>query len=117
MTVDDISRYAYADEMPNTTMTCPEMLLWYQLRDIYELVKSGRWTRGQGQKAKDTTVKSFELHQRLYDSYINLWKRIEYAGTRYAAERTIETADEFYRAVYGINPGAPDRTSAEQEET
>jgi len=104
MTIDDISRYAYADEMPNTTMTCPEMLLWYQLRDIYELVKTNRWTLEQGQAAKEQTVNAFELHRKLYDWHNRLWIRIEWAAKEYVNHPGIDTADRFYEAVYGVIP-------------
>jgi hypothetical protein len=104
MTIEDISKYAYSDEMPNTTLTAPELLLWYQLRDVYDLVKSGQWTRGQGQNAKEQFVKSFELHQQLYEWHDKLWKRIEYAAKKYTDDPCIETADAFYKAVYGVGP-------------
>lgn len=104
MTIDDISKYAYMDRMPETVLTVPEMLLWYQLRDVYELVKSGRWTAQKGQNAKDKCVNAFKLHQKLYDWHQTLWDRIEYAAKQYTSKPSIKTADEFYKAVYGVNP-------------
>lgn len=104
MTIDDISKYAYADTMPDTVLTVPELLLWYQLRDVYELVKSGKWTVSAGQNAKETCVQSFETHRKLYEWHDKLWQRIEYAAKNYTSNPSIETADAFYKAVYGVNP-------------
>lgn len=104
MTIDDISKYAYADTMPDTTMTVPELLLWYQLRDVYNLVKRGRWTTPAGQNAKEKCVQAFDMHQSLYEWHNKLWQRIEHAAKNYTSNPSIETADAFYKAVYGVNP-------------
>lgn len=104
MTVEDISKCANADRMPNESMTAPELLLWYQLRDVYSLVKSGKWTKKRGADAKETIVNYFNANRKMLEWNAALWRRIEYAAERYANDKTIENADAFFEAVYGVRP-------------
>ncbi len=108
MTIDDLSRLAYTRERP-TGATGYEMLLWYQLRDIYEAVRTGKMTKPVGAEEKQKAIMVYEMNKSLVDNSVNLWKRIEQAGIRYAGDKTIENADLFYEAVYRIKPGLPER--------
>ena len=103
MTVNDISLLAYSNTPPDSAASF-EWLLWYRLRDIYENVRSGKITKRDGADAKTQAVNSFNSERELFERYVMLWKRIEQAGTQYGLERSLDAADAFYRAVYGIQP-------------
>jgi hypothetical protein len=117
MTVEEISKMAYTGTVPSDTdLTEPECLLWFRLRDIYRAVNAGTVTAQMGKKQKDDAVKRYNAMQSRLDdadrTLINhgkFWQRIEQSGIRYAGERTVEAADVFYQAVYGMRPGLPER--------
>jgi hypothetical protein len=108
MTIEEISKYASTGNMPDQ-MTCPERCLFYSLRDLYAMHKENRITRTQGEKMKQEIVKRYMDDVRVYgfaDKYIKhnarLWKEIEEAGSKYRKEPSIENADAFLEAVYGV---------------
>lgn len=104
MTTDDLARLAYTGDKPTGADGC-EMLLWYQLRDIYEAVRTGKMKKQVGAEEKQKAITVFEVNKALFDSSVKLWQRIEQAGIRYAGDKTIENADLFFEAVYRIKPG------------
>lgn len=104
MDIDTISRLAYSGTPPDSAMPY-EWLLWYRLRDIYDKVKQHEMTKADGAAQKRGAVNSFETDKTLHEVHIKLWQRIEQAGTAYAKNKTIENADAFYKAVYGVPAG------------
>lgn len=115
--VDIISKLAYKDIKPEPhQLTVPQWLLWYRLRDVYrECVNNPKAGAEQKQKQvsqyeQDRTdwVKTKEVYQHLADT----WKRIEPSASRFAKEQTVESANEFFEAVYGV----PVKTQLEQIE-
>lgn len=114
MNIDTISRLAYSGKAPSSAMPY-EWLLWYRLRDIYAEANDHEITKAEGAERKRDAVNSYQAEMELYDRSVLLWKRIEQAATRYAKERTVEAADSFYKAVYGMEPGLPDRLMLKKE--
>lgn len=109
MTVEQISQYAVQDTMPTEEMTLPEKLLWHQLRDLYRDFRAGALTKEQGEKRKQEASREYDenvYREELYHKYMlataNLWIRIEEKAKTYRENPTIENADAFLNAVYGV---------------
>ena len=108
MTKEDLNKYAYAETMPETDLTCPQRCLWYALRDVYRRYRAGEINRDQGEKEKKKAFRQYELDAGVMDSArrilkhnASMWTEIELAGSAYATERTLKNADAFIQAVYG----------------
>lgn len=62
-----------------------------------EAAQEKRKIRAQYELAKA----DFETNRRNNLAHAKLWKEIEAASNRFGQERTLESAEAFYRAVYG----------------
>ena len=109
MTKEDISKYAYMNEMPDAPMSCPERCLWYALRDIYRRFSNGDVTKEKGDAEKSRALRQFdqdrtrlELADKIVKRDASMWMEIELAGSMYRLDRTLEHADAFVAAVYGV---------------
>ena len=109
MTKDEISKYAFVEDLPDREMNCAERCLWYALRDVYRRFQSGSITKAQGDAEKNKAVKQYELDSailngaaRIIEQSANMWTEIELASIMYNMDRTLENADAFVRAVYGV---------------
>ena len=109
MTFETIAHCAAGDMMPPEQMTLPEKLLWYQLRDLYRDFRAGTVTREQGEKRKQEATREYDenvYRDELYHKYMlanaNIWIRIEEKAKTYRENPTIENADAFLNAVYGV---------------
>ena len=63
----------------------------------------------QGEKEKRMAVKQYELDngaligaEKILQRNANMWAEIELAASAYMMDRTIENADRFIDAVYGV---------------
>ena len=102
-----INRYAYAEQIPDIQMTCPERCLWYTLRDVYRAYRAGDITKAAGEQKKRAAMKQYDIDCGVVDSALKIvlhdakmWKAIEIAHIAYNADRTLENADRFIEAVY-----------------
>ena len=109
MTKEHISKLAFVNDLPDTEMTCPERCLWYTLRDVYRRFAAGDLTKAQGDEEKKRAFKQFtvdsqrlELADRIIQRNAEMWSEIELAASMFALDRTLENADAFIRAVYGV---------------
>ena len=109
MTKEQISKYAFIDELPDKEMTCPERCLWYALRDVYRRFQAGDLKKEQCVREKNRAIKQFELDRntlnqakKIIDHNAAMWAEIELAGSLYTMDRTLENADAFVTAVYGV---------------
>ncbi len=109
MTVEEISRYASMGTLPDKELNCPERCLFYGLRDVYQMHKENRITRAQGEQEKEKLIKRYrkELGEFNFSKMYLLhqgkfWKAIEEAGIKYRKQPSIENADVFIEAVYGV---------------
>ena len=110
MTKEQISKYAFMNELPEgIELTCPERCLWYALRDVYRRFASGELTKEQGDAEKNKSLRQFDLDtgeliqaRKILQRNSNMWMEIELAGSAYGMDRTLENADAFFQAVYGV---------------
>ena len=109
MTKDDISKYAFMNEMPDQELSCPERCLWYALRDVYRRFQSGEVTKAKCVSEKNAALRQFEidsnrlnLAKRIVTRNATMWAEIELAASMYHMDRTLENADAFIEAVYGV---------------
>ncbi|MBR4874129.1 MAG: hypothetical protein IKV50_09140 [Clostridia bacterium] len=108
MKIEEISQYAAHEEMPPEA-NARERLLWYTLRDVYRDFRTGMSTKEQGELRKKQAIKEFEEETAYLErarkymmANANLWIRIESAARAYRENKTIENADAFLEAVYGV---------------
>lgn len=86
-------------------------LLYYQAKELYDLHSKGMITAEVGKERKQQIISSYISNINIEKRYIEqnfqmaaFWKTIEAAGRNYAKDRTIENADAFFKAVYGLLP-------------
>lgn len=127
MKCEDIAVLAARNEQlpEDRTRACAaDKLLWYKLRDIYNEYRIGVITADVGAEKKsaamlehDKYVADIVMMTELIDKHAELWKRIEAAGNAYRLNPSIETADAFLEAVYGVGRIETDLKTKQQEET
>lgn len=107
--LETIIKSAAAGDVPEQSMLLPEELLWYQLRDLYRQFRSGGVTKADAANAKARFISEYNrnmanlfIDERIAEQHAQMWKEIEAAGTAYRKGRTLEHADAFVDAVYGI---------------
>ena len=109
MTVDEIAKLAAQNIVPSEKLSLAETLLWYRLRDLYRNFAQGSISKENAAVEKQKIVKQYNADSALfgfYDSYVSksaqMWRNIEVAATAYRTNKTIENADKFVEAVYGV---------------
>lgn len=92
------------EKMPDG-MIGPEQRFFTTIRNISFLLRSQRLTKEQAVMEAREAERAFEqdiFSEELYRSQIELWRRIEAAGTNYAKYRNQKNADAFYATVYNF---------------
>ena len=109
MTISEISKCAAGGILPEAPMDCPERCLFYSLRDIYSENKAGHITKDEGKKRKQEAIGQYQRDcteffrgKHILEHHARMWAAIELAGNNYRKEPTIEHADAFITAVYGV---------------
>lgn len=110
MNVEDIKVAAYNwKEFPPDDLGLPERYLWLAFANVYKRFREGELTIEQGEKLKIQILTAYEndkakldTMEKLVTHQAKLWKSIETAGIRYNQERTVDAADAFVKAVYGV---------------
>lgn len=109
MTVDQIAKLAAQNIVPTEPLSLSETLLWYRLRDLYSKFSQGSISKGNAAAEKQKIVKQYNRDseaQGFYETYVaksaKMWRSIEAAATEYRQNKTIENADKFVEAVYGV---------------
>lgn len=109
MTVDEITVAAAQDLLPSEKLSLAENLLWYRLRDLYQGFAKGAVSKDKAAEEKKKVLKQFESDRqteatakRYGDFHASLWRGIESAANNYHENKTIENADKFVEAVYGV---------------
>lgn len=108
MTLDDLTKMAYLERMPDIhDLKLPEWALWFRLRDLYRDFRQGQVDKEQAEQKKSALLAQYNQDRKdwfnakeVMDHQAKLWKRIEAAGAVYAKEPTVENADKFFEAVY-----------------
>lgn len=109
MTIEEISKYASTGTRPGKAMNCAERCLFYELKEIYSEYRDNRITRAMGDQRKQEAVKQYQkdmeelaFARKFLQHQGKMWSAIEKAGTDYRKEPSIEHADAFIEAVYGV---------------
>lgn len=104
----------YEREAMNGNAMPEGLCLWQQyiflsLRILYQQYRAGAINRDTAIAEKrllEKTARDAESQSASVDKLVlstkDLWKSIELAGSTYAKNPTIENADAFYKAVYGV---------------
>lgn len=86
-----------------------EQSAYISLRGLYRQYRAGAIDRETAAAEKQKIFKAAQdaesmeaFRDKLARSTVTLWREIEAAGSAYAKEPTLETADDFYRAVYRV---------------
>ena len=110
MTKEEIIKYAKSDTMPEEhhNMTCPELLLFYVLRDIYRAYRKGAISVEKGEVQRNLAIKQFEINTEELESAkafltfnAKMWQLTEAARNNYRINRTLENADALVEAWDG----------------
>ena len=81
----------------------------FSLMNTYTLYRRGFIGREEGERLKANAISLFDLDVRAEESYKNylqhmakMWKAIEKTSSAYRKNPSIENADAFLEAVYGV---------------
>lgn len=106
---EKIIEFAAQNISPEGNLNCAEWRLFYVARDIYRDYYRGKITLQLGEEKKNRALRQFELDKNellsakaILLQNAEMWREIELAGSRYRTERTLENADAFIEAVYGV---------------
>ena len=109
MDKEKIAVMAAKDSLPSEKLSLAESLLWYRLRDLYSKFSQGSISKENAATEKQKIVKQYNRDnetQGFYETYVaksaQMWRRIEGAATEYRQNKTIQNADKFVEAVYGV---------------
>ena len=109
MDKEKIMVLAAKDSLPSEKLSLAESLLWYRLRDLYQGHAKGAISKEKAAEEKKKVLKQYNSDcqkeadvARYFDYHAALYKSIESAATAYKENKTIENADKFVEAVYGV---------------
>ena len=88
-------------------LSSADQLLFLKFRLLYQTAALGGITPEQGRREKIAILDRYRLDsfdEKCWRHTRQLWKNIEAAGSAYAHDRTVENADRFHEAVYGMKP-------------
>lgn len=105
MTADQIEDLALKGVGLPDGLNAAEQLLFLQFRYLYRYARLVEMQRDQGRREKASILKEFQRRSfdvKHMDKTREMWQAIEAAGNRYGTERTLENADAFVKAVYGV---------------
>lgn len=104
MEPDKIERLAMAGEPMPHGLNMPDQLLFLCLRDLYHQYRAGFVDREAAKKEKTAILREWESFVNLDTNcrrWIEMFKRVESASTKYRKERTLENADLLLACVEG----------------
>ena len=91
------------------SLSCPERCFFYAMKELYQAFRENKITKEQGEEMRQAAEKQFNADCAEYAAakkillhHSKMWKGIEQAGSAYRNNRTIENADAFIGAVYGM---------------
>ena len=107
MSPAQIEDLAYRGEEMPQGLNLAQQMLFQAFRQLYAYAKLTHMPKDQGKREKARLLREFRNRQAQMDHMEKtwaMWRQIEAAGSRFAKERTVEAAEDFYRAVYGCRP-------------
>ena len=93
------------EEMPDE-LCLTEQKTYLCLRSLYADYYAGKISREAASMDKQKIIKQMEEEKKTDNTLYRisqLWTRIEESATEYAHKPSVETADKFYAAVYGLS--------------
>jgi len=110
MTLEEIQVAAYDfQRIPDGSLPAPECLLWYMLRDIYDRYRNKIITQEEGEAEKQKAMRQYRDNKSHFDTaaqilrhHASMWRDIEQSADAYRKNPSIDTADAFLTAVYGV---------------
>jgi len=105
MTPGQIEDLAFQGKSMPAGLNAAEQLLFLQFRYLYRYARLVEMPKEQGKLEKAKLLQEFQkrsTHVRHMEKTAAMWKAIEAAGNRYGIEPSIENADAFFQAVYGV---------------
>ena len=110
MTLEEIQIAAYDfKRIPDISLPAYDCLLWYMLRDIYDRYRNHIITQEEGEAEKQKALRkyydsksNFDTAAQILRNHANMWRNIESTADAYRLNPTIENADAFLTAVYGV---------------
>lgn len=105
MNPEAIEDLAYqGQEMPQG-LNAAQQMLFQSFRRLYAYAKLIHMPQEQGKREKLALLREYEKRSAQVahmEKTWAMWKQIEAAANRYGTERTLENADAFVEAVYGV---------------
>lgn len=104
MTVSELEVLAHKGAKLPEGLNGAEQIFFLGMRRLYAYAKISGMSQEQGRQEKAALLKEFgvrNLQLSRAEKTDRMWKEIEAAGNRFGQERTLESAEAFYRAVYG----------------
>ncbi len=105
MSPETIEDLAYQGRGMPQGLNAAEQMLFQSFRQLYAYAKLVQMPPEQGGLEKLALLREFE-HRSFQVAHMEktwaMWKQIEAAANRYRTERTLENADAFVKAVYGV---------------
>lgn len=105
MTEADIKNAAVRFKPMPDGLNAAEILYFVTMRSLSADFRAKRISAETARTEGLAARRAFEQNNfgcRLSQHSADLWRGIEATGSRFAKERTLEAADEFYRTVYGL---------------
>lgn len=111
-TPEEIKQAAFDWNVPvDDTLPMAERILWYSLREIYRNYRDAKINKSEGERLANDALKQYRMDsallamQRLQIQHqAEMWRDIERAGSIYRLDKSIDNADAFVDAVYGLKP-------------
>lgn len=107
MTVTEIEDRAMMQEPLPTGIGTSDTWLYLCLRALHTEHRLGQITRDQGSHEKGMLLRAYEamkFQETLGIHNGQMWKDIEAAASVFAKTQTVDSANGFYKAVYGVMP-------------
>lgn len=105
MTADEIKNAAIRFKPMPDGLNAAEILYFVTMRSLSADFKAKRISAETARLEGIKAQRAFEHNNfncKLAQHSADLWRGIEMTGSRFAKERTLEAAEEFYRTVYGL---------------
>lgn len=106
MTLEELDRCAYVGEGPEG-LNRAEHRYYLEMSHTYALLKLGQIDAEYGKRLKLQAREHYSAELadvRLSEHTAKMWAQIEATGSAYRKDKTIENADAFMSAVYGVYP-------------
>lgn len=107
MTPDEIEDLAFRGTGMPSGLDAAEQMLFQSFRRLYDYAKLTHMPEDRGRMEKAEILNEFKKRKfqvKRLEHADQLWKRIEAAADQFAHEKTIENAEVFVNAVYGLMP-------------